>query len=75
MIPVSILPDRRRLGVSLAMYIFLKVLHRNTLDAMQGLESHLKGGTKSHDHCHAICMSMYYFAIFTIYVNFFFLLH
>ena len=39
MIPVTILSDKMRSGVLLAMYIILSVLHRNTLYGMQQCES------------------------------------
>ena len=35
MIPVSILSDKMRSGVSLAIYIILSEVHRNTLEAMR----------------------------------------
>ena len=46
MIPVLILSDKMRPGVSLAMYIILSVLHRNTLDEMRvtTVESDMKSG-------------------------------
>ena len=61
--------DKMRSGVSLAMYLILSVLHRNTLDGMQVPTgaSYLKVELTLLSHMIVIiCMSMYYFALFTI---------
>ena len=44
--------DRMRARVSLAMYIYLSVLHRNTLDAMQQCESQVAVLSHMSHHLH-----------------------